>query len=188
MARYRQGSVFVRDLREHSIPLDRNQIARILYLADALERRTKAKGCRNGALGQVGLVVLRVLALRFLNRATGLCCPSYDAIMHATGFCRQTVARALQRLAWAGILRWTRRIERAGAAGRPRQASNLYRISEPTVAAVKAPALDVSIKQEFSDVSLVSCRSARQEVRHACDTGSQTRDRKTAVRIRANQA
>lgn len=129
MARFRRGSVFVRDLREHSIPLDRNQAARILYLAERLEVSTKAKGRRNGCLGAIGLAVLRVLLLRFQNRTTGVCCPSYGAIQRATGLCRQAVTDALDRLAGAGIIQWVRRLVRDGRGCR--QASNVYRISEP---------------------------------------------------------
>lgn len=138
---YRRGSVFVRDLREHSRPFDRNQAARILYLAEALEIRTKGKGCRNGALGYTGLAVLRVLLLRFHNRATGLCCPSYAAIQKATGLCRQSVAEALDRLARAGVVEWTRRIIRVAEDGILvcRQASNVYRMAEPKPVAAIQP-------------------------------------------------
>ena len=129
---YRRGSVFVRDLREHSRPIDRNQAARILYLAERLEVATKAKGCRNGCLGATGLAVLRALLLRFQNRATGICCPSYAALQRATGLCRQAVADALDRLAGAGIVQWTRRIVRDAMGCR--QASNVYRMAEPNAA------------------------------------------------------
>jgi len=134
MARYRRGSMFVRDPREHSTPLDRNQAARILFLAEQFELKSKAKGCRNGALGLTGLAVLRALLLRFQNRATGLCCPSYIALQEATGLCRQTIASALERLAGAGIVSWTRRIVRESVKGIvvTRQASNVYRMQEPT--------------------------------------------------------
>lgn len=134
MARYRRGSMFVRDPREHSTPLDRNALARILTLAEALERRTKAKGRRNGRLGYVGLAVLRALLLRFQNRASGVCNPSYDALQTATGLCRESVARGLDRLEAAGILQRTRRIIREIVDGSilvTRQASNLYRLSDP---------------------------------------------------------
>ena len=76
---YRHGAVFVRDLREHSTPLDRNTKSKILYLAEALERRTKRKGQRIGCLGHVGLAVLRAMLQAFHNRDTGLCFPGYGA-------------------------------------------------------------------------------------------------------------
>jgi hypothetical protein len=44
-----------------------------------LERRTKEPGRKNGALGYVGLAILRALLLRFLGR-NGLCCPSYETL------------------------------------------------------------------------------------------------------------
>lgn len=134
MAHYRRGSMFVRDLREHSTPLDRNQAARILFLAERLDIKSKAKGARNGALGLTGLAVLRALLLRFQNRQNGLCMPSYTALQKATGLCRQTVARALSRLADAGIVAWTRRIVRENVGGIvvTRQSSNVYRMQEPS--------------------------------------------------------
>ena len=72
------------DPRQHCRPLDRNERVRVIVAAEALERRTKAPGARNGALG-------------FHNRASGLCCPSYGALQAATGFCRQSIANALKR-------------------------------------------------------------------------------------------
>jgi hypothetical protein len=43
MRRFRAGAVFA-DALAVSIPLDRNQQARILFIADQLERRTKLPG------------------------------------------------------------------------------------------------------------------------------------------------
>ncbi|CAN0420745.1 unnamed protein product, partial [Phaeothamnion confervicola] len=81
--------------------------------AEALERRTKAPGRRNGLLGQAGIQVLKALLLRFANGRTGLCCPSYTAIQCATGLCRQAIADALARLETAGFVKIVRRIVRA---------------------------------------------------------------------------
>ena len=71
--------------------LDRNERARILSAAEALERRTKRAGRRNGLLGYVGLQVLRCLMFSFLNGKNGLCCPSYKDIMDKTGLCKSSV-------------------------------------------------------------------------------------------------
>ena len=111
--RYRHGAIYVRDPAAHSTPLDRNAKARLLFLAEALDRRTKAPGRRNGALGYVGLAVLRALVLRFHNSRSGLCYPSILSLECATGLCRGAVCDGLARLERAGIVRIIRRIVRA---------------------------------------------------------------------------
>ena len=139
---YRRGAQFIADWRPHSRPLDRNTRARILFVCEALERKTKAPGRRNGVLSAIGLVVLRSLIFKFQGR-TGLLCPSYDAIQAATGLCRQSVAAALARLETAGVLAITRRLVRQRITRvspitgldemivTTTQTSNLYAISEP---------------------------------------------------------
>ena len=135
--RYRRGARFVMDPRQHSRPLDRNERARILVLSEALERRTRPPGARNGVVSQPGLRVLRVLLLCFLRGSDGLCCPSYVALMAATGLCKQSIANALKRLEAAGIVRVTRRLVREVVDGGGfmmtvcRQGSNLYSCHEP---------------------------------------------------------
>jgi hypothetical protein len=46
--RFRHSARFA-DTRRCFRPLDRNAKARLLYLAEAIEHRTKGKGCRQGA-------------------------------------------------------------------------------------------------------------------------------------------
>lgn len=111
--RYRNGAIYVRDPSAHSTPMDRNRRARLLQLAESLERRTKAAGRRNGALGQIGLQVLRALVLRFHNSRTGLCCPSIWKLQLVTGLSRGAVCDALARLERSGLVKITRRIVRA---------------------------------------------------------------------------
>ncbi len=126
---YRRGAQFVVDPATRSTKLNGNQRAKILHACEVMERRTKGRGLRNGVLGLPALTVLRCLLLRFHNRKTGLCYPSYSAIQEATGLCRQSIARALDRLERAGVLRITRRLVRiASEAGGIicRQWSNLY--------------------------------------------------------------
>jgi len=108
--RARHGARFVREWREHCRPLDRNARARILVLAEALERRTKPVGRRGGQLGYIGLQVLRILLFTFMNRTTGLLCPSYRALQDRTGLCRQSIAQGLARLERTGILKIARRL------------------------------------------------------------------------------
>lgn len=137
MPRYRRGAGFVMNPLACCSPLDRNQRAKILFLAERLERGTKVAGRRNGLLGYVGLAVLRALVLQFQNGRSGLCCPSYDALQQATGLCRQSIASGLARLEACGILTVTRRLVRRviDIAGTPRltavQSSNLYAFDEP---------------------------------------------------------
>lgn len=54
MRKFRRGACFVRR-DQCSTRLDRNDKARIIYTAEKLELRTKAKGKKSGALGQSGL-------------------------------------------------------------------------------------------------------------------------------------
>jgi len=131
---YRREARFVINPEALSTPLDGNQRARILHSCEVMERKTKGKGCRNGILGIPAMMVLRCLLMRFHNRKTGVCFPSYDAIQEATGLCRQSIAVALQRLEAAGVLIITRRLIRvASALGGAicQQMSNLYAFAEP---------------------------------------------------------
>jgi hypothetical protein len=109
---YRRGANFLRDPLSASTPLNRDERGRLIRQAEQIELRSKAKGRRNGLLGQTGLQVLRVLVLKFANRVSGLCIPSYRAIMEATGFCRQTVAKAIRALEACGIVKAVRRLVR----------------------------------------------------------------------------
>src|SRR3954452_23119185 len=67
---WRKGSQFDRGDRWRR-PLDRNDRARIMHCAEALERRTKAKHKRDGVLGQSALTLLRKLVFGFLNMQSG---------------------------------------------------------------------------------------------------------------------
>ena len=104
-----QAQRFVNE-REHSTPLDRNLCAKLLALAEHLERSTKQKGHKNGALGRSGVDIFRALICKFANAATGICCPSYLAIQRITGYCEQAIADALHRLEQTKLLTITRRL------------------------------------------------------------------------------
>lgn len=145
--RYRHNAIFVRDPLAHSTPLDRNGRASLIFLAERLERRTKGKGRKNGALGAIGLDVLRALLFRFADKRTGLCFPSYLTLQALTGRCRGAIAAALKRLEHAGIVRITRRLKRvlverfSPVTGNPEriigtvQDSSLYAFSSPATLA-----------------------------------------------------
>ena len=140
---FRHGAQFVADWRPHSRPLERNERAKILFLAEALERHTKPPGRRNGLLGYVGLQVLRCLLFGFLNARTGLCCPGYGAMMANTGLCKASIAHGLARLERTGIVKIVRRLVRervnriSPITGLPEQyvgtvqTSSLYSIHQP---------------------------------------------------------
>jgi hypothetical protein len=140
---FRHGAQFVMDWRPHARPLDRNERAKIIFLAEALERRSKPPGRRNGLLGYVGLAVLRSLLFAFLNGRSGLCCPSYGAMMERTGLCRASIAHGVARLERAGIVRIIRRLVRqrvtriSPITGEPEsytgttQTSSLYSLHRP---------------------------------------------------------
>lgn len=90
--------------------MDRNERARLIYHAERLERETKGKGQRNGALGQTGLMVLRALLFRFAPCPA----PSYGQLQRWTGLCRQAIADALGRLEAAGLVNRRKRWDRRG--------------------------------------------------------------------------
>jgi hypothetical protein len=85
--------------------LDRNLVARILFLAEALERRTRAKGQHGGLLKAKGLDVLRALLRGFYSYRTGECFPSWEV----AGCCRETVRKKLRVLEQLGIIETVRR-------------------------------------------------------------------------------
>ena len=139
---YLQGATFVADWRPFARPLDRNARAKIIMLAEALERRTESAGRRNGIVSIPGLIVLRCLLFRYLGKS-GLLCPSYATLQAAAGLRRQSIANALARLEASGILKITRRLCRQRVARvspitgldevivATTQASSLYSVHEP---------------------------------------------------------
>lgn len=109
--------------------MDRNARVRVMHAIETMERITKQPGCRNGCLGLPAVAILRALMFKFANRTTGLCFPSYDAIMDATGLCRASIAKGLKNLEACGVLAITRgRTELWYRCGRllPRKPCNRY--------------------------------------------------------------
>jgi hypothetical protein len=131
--------------------MDRNDRARLMYRAEAYERRTKRRGLPAGALGLTGIAVLRCIAFRFWNAGRRAAWPSYDALQRATGFCRQTIANAIKRLEASGIMLVTRRAGWIG--GRLRREANVYRL--PAAPALPLPD-DESLRRERQPKSLSS--------------------------------
>ncbi len=89
--------------------LDRNARARLLFHAEALDRRTRLPGQHGGVLKRTGLAVLRALLFGFANVVTARCDPSFDTLARASGCSRSTVAVALGRLEAAGLVERVRR-------------------------------------------------------------------------------
>lgn len=108
MQRYRKGSLF----GDHwGTPLNREQRHKLLYLAEQLEKRTKARGRANGVLGLTALHLLRTL-LSFQCKKTGRCDPSLETLVEHSGLSRSTVVRCVKRLVNCRLLKSTRRIHR----------------------------------------------------------------------------
>lgn len=106
--------------------MDRNDRARLMWRAEAYERKTKGRALPSGALGYTGISLLRVIAFRYWSAPKRAAWPSYDELQRVTGYCRQTIARALRRLEAAGFLLVQRR---AGwRQGRIVRETNLYRL------------------------------------------------------------
>jgi hypothetical protein len=127
MKRFRRNAEYVPDCVCFQ-PIDRNQRILIMRAAEALELRTKGKGCKSGVLMQSGLRVIHCLLFVFCAVPSGRCCPSYEAIRKATGYCKSTISGALSRLETSGLLRITRRIIRTPLGAR--QTSNAYAFRE----------------------------------------------------------
>jgi hypothetical protein len=148
--RYRHGAHFVLRPQDYYRPLDRNQRARLIQIAERIERASKAKGKRSGFLGLTGLQVLRALMFGCLGK-DGRLDPSYAHLQRLTGFARATIAKALHALEALGLLRIVRRIVRRRIArlspitGEPEtiiatvQASSLYVLQEPSSASGQEP-------------------------------------------------
>jgi DNA-binding transcriptional MocR family regulator len=84
--------------------IDRNARARLIYFAEALDRRTHQPGRHGGVLKRTGLAVLKALVFGFLGRG-GRCDPSLDTLARMAGCARSTVIEALKRLEAAGLVR-----------------------------------------------------------------------------------
>ncbi len=99
--------------------IDRNARARLLFHAEALDRRTRLPGQHGGVLKRTGLAVLRWLLFERLNPASGRCDPSHADIAAGANINKDTVRHALARLAGAGFLTITPRRATVHVRGRP---------------------------------------------------------------------
>jgi DNA-binding MarR family transcriptional regulator len=114
-------------------PLDRNQRARLIFLAERLDANSHQPGQHGGCLKRSGLQVLRILLFHFHNVHCGRCDPSLETIAKTAGMARSTVVEALKRLEDAGIIERIRRAQWIMQFGRKRlvQWSNAYLMNVP---------------------------------------------------------
>lgn len=109
--RYRRGSQ-LSDAPQ--VNMDRNFLARLMFIADTIERkswRNREKGRHGGRLGRSALTVLRVL-LFVVKKHKGRLCPSYDHLARLARMSRRAVIDAVQRLKLMGFITIYRRCKR----------------------------------------------------------------------------
>lgn len=154
---HRRGAVYLADPNAGSMPLDRNGRARLIALAEGYERRTKMPGRKIGALGHVGLEVLRAMLFRFAG-GKSRCWPSYRALAVQTGRSIDAIAGALKRLEAAGFLVVTRRKQalRVGRVMFIRQDTNVYDlVRAPATARIWSAAAFAPLEKERAWVERV---------------------------------
>lgn len=121
-------------------PFNPKNVARFLQAAEKYDRlkrlahRRERNGRENGAIGHVGMEVLREL-LRLIDYKTGRLDPAIATLAQRIGRSIAAVADALKRLKEHGFLDWLRRYVPTGNAGlrgpQVRQTSNAYRLMLP---------------------------------------------------------
>jgi hypothetical protein len=126
-ARCHRGSLF---LEPPPNCTDRNFLARMMFVANMIERKTWAcrkKGKHGGTLGRSALELLRVL-LYVVKKHNGRLYPSYDTLALLARMSRATVVKAMKVLVAMGFITLHRRIMRVMTAFGARlvQASNAY--------------------------------------------------------------
>lgn len=128
-------------------PLNRNDRARILFLAESHERRTHKPRMHGGDLKRTGMDVLKALLNRFLNLGTGRCDPSANAIAKAANVARSAVFKALDRLEAAGFLTRFQRLKtkRKDGIWHTTQDTNAYRFNFPFVDRANEGDLDMPL-------------------------------------------
>jgi hypothetical protein len=87
-------------------PLPKKQAIKLYHRARDFERRTRAPGKQDGALGRNGLAVLHAMIFDFLDFRTGQLDPAQKTIARKANICLRSVARGLVNLKLAGVLNW----------------------------------------------------------------------------------
>jgi alkylated DNA nucleotide flippase Atl1 len=104
-------------------PIDRNDRARIMFLARAARKR--------GEITRAAVDVLEALLFTFANLKDGRCFPGYDKIAEAAGCCARTVGRCLPDLEALRFVAWVNRIKRVReqVAGLPGIGATSWRVT-----------------------------------------------------------
>ncbi|MDQ2762891.1 MAG: replication protein A [Pseudomonadota bacterium] len=121
-------------------PFNPRNVARFMQAAEKYDRlkrlahRRERNNRENGAIGHVGLEVLREL-LRLIDYKTGRLDPAIATLALRIGRSIAAVADALKRLKAHGFIDWLRRYVTTGNAGmrgpQVKQTSNAYRLMIP---------------------------------------------------------
>jgi len=111
-------------------PMPKKKAVKLYHRARDFERRTRAPGKQDGALGRNGLAVLHALIFGFLDFRTGRLDPGYAAIAREACISIRSVARGLKALKLAGLLNWVRRCAASFKDGRfaLEQETNAYAV------------------------------------------------------------
>lgn len=136
----------------------RRLIAARMKAAEFYDRRSKQEGKRNGALGHIGLEVLREL-YRIVDYKTGRLDPAIATICDRIRRSRAAVVAAMARLKEHGFLDWVRRsetIDNPGAGPQVRQITNAYGFGLPAAAAAW-------VKRILGNGPAPDCEVARRE-------------------------
>jgi len=136
----------------------RRLIAARLKAAEFYDRRSKKEGKRNGALGHIGLEVLREL-YRIVDFKTGRLEPAIATICERIRRSRAAVVAAMARLKEHGFLDWVRRseaVDNPGAGPQVRQITNAYGFGLPAAAAAW-------VKKILGNGPAPDCELARRE-------------------------
>lgn len=110
-ARCRRGSKFG---DAPKINTDRNFLARLIFMARMIERKSyanRAKGKHGGSLGKTALRLLEVL-LYVVNKKGGYLTPSYDTLARMTCMSRRAIVSAMGVLQTMGFVTVHRRVKR----------------------------------------------------------------------------
>lgn len=124
----------------HWRPVSRGFAGRLMLAAERYERRYRLRhreeksGKKNGAIGHIGLTVLREM-LRLVDRKTGRLDPAVATLAGRIGHSIAAVHAAIGRLREHGFLTWIRRYVPTGRDGlrgpQVRQTSNAYALIIP---------------------------------------------------------
>jgi hypothetical protein len=133
--RYHRGSEFIDVPR---INCDRNFLAKVLFVARAIERgsyKVRSKGKHGGTLGRSALAVLELL-INMAQARQGRVAPGYEAMAAIVRMSRQTVITAINVLEVMGLVTVIRRIKRVRTAlgFKTVQATNAFDIHPPDLA------------------------------------------------------